>query len=199
MDRRLTGRRLTDRRGLLRAGLVAGLAAPLGLRAAHAAAPLERLLGSYVGVARVEDGEGRPLEQRDLDLSIEPFRRTGFRLRTISVTLVKGRRDLPGVVRREGESLFVPAARRPYFVEFRDPSLFRQREEFQPMAGDPVRWASVDEDGLHVYAFVLLEDGSFELQITHRRPTADGLDIGFVRMIDGAVLRRVVGRAVRVR
>ncbi len=184
-----------DRRGLLLALAAAAFAG----HPVRAEGPLDRLFGVFVGVARVEDGEGRAIEQRDLDLTIEPFRRTGFRLRTISVTLVDGRRDLPGVVRREGESLFVPAQRRPYFVEFRDPNLFRQREEFQPMAGDPVRWAVADGEGLHVYAFVLLEDGRFELQVTHRRPTADGLDLAFARIVEGVVQRRVVGRAVRVR
>jgi hypothetical protein len=184
-----------DRRSLLLALATAALTA----RPARAQGPLDRLFGVFVGVARVEDGDGRIVEQRDLDLTIEPFRRTGFRLRTISVTLVDGRRDLPGVVRREGESLFVPAQRRPYFVEFRDPNLFRQREEFQPMAGDPVRWAAADEEGLHVYAFVLLEDGRFELQVTHRRPTAEGLDLAFARIVEGIVQRRVIGRAVRVR
>jgi len=183
-----------DRRGLLLGGACALLVRP-----AAAESPLERLFGVYVGTARVEDGEGRPLEQRDLDLTIEPFRRTGFRLRTINVSLVDGRRDLPGVVRREVESIFVPAQRRPYFVEFRDPSLFRPREELQPMAGDPVRWAVVDAEGLHVYAFVLLEDGRFELQEAHREPTTDGLALRFLRNLDGVVVRRVVGRVVRVR
>lgn len=183
-----------DRRGLLLALAAAALAG----RPARAESPLQAVFGVFVGVARVEDGEGRSIEQRDLDLTIEPFRRTGFRLRTISVTLVDGRRDLPGVVRRESESLFVPDQRRPYFVEFRDQNLFRPREELQPMAGDPVRWAVADAEGLHVYAFVLLEDGRFELQVTHRRPTADGLDLVFARIVEGVVQRRVVGRAVRV-
>lgn len=183
-----------DRRGLLLA-----TSALLLVRPAAAQGGLERLFGIYVGTARVEDGEGRPVEQRDLDLSIEPFRRTGFRLRSITVSLVDGRRDVPGVVRREGESLFVPAPRRPYFVEFRDPNLFRPREEFQPMAGDPVRWAVVDGEGLHTYGFVLLEDGRFELQETRRMPTADGLELRFLRNVDGEIVRRVIGRAVRVR
>lgn len=184
-----------DRRGLLLALTAAALAG----RPARAEGPLEAVFGVFVGVARVEDGYGRTIEQRDLDLTIAPFRRTGFRLRTISVTLVDGRRDLPGVVRRESEGLFVPARGRPYFVEFRDPSPFRPREELQPMAGDPVRWAVADADGLHVYAFVLLEDGRYELQVTHRRPSADGLELAFARIVEGVVERRVVGRAVRVR
>lgn len=183
-----------DRRGLLATAACALLSRPAAARS-----PLEELLGVYVGTARVEDGAGRIVEQRDLDFTVELFRRTGFRLRTISVSLVDGRRDVPGVARREGEVVFVPARGRPYFVEFRDPSLFRPREELQPMAGDPVRWAVVDGEGLHTYAFVLLEDGRFELQEAHRAPIPEGLALRFLRNLDGVVVRRVMGRAVRVR
>jgi len=183
-----------DRRGFLAAA--AGTLLP---RPAAARNPLDELLGVYVGTARVEDGEGRTVEQRDLDFTIEPFRRTGFRLRTISVSLVGGRRDVPGVTRREVEVVFVPSRGRPYYVEFRDQSVFRPREELQPMAGDPVRWAVVDAAGLHTFAFVLLEDGRFELQEAHREPIPEGLALRFLRNLDGVVVRRVIGRAVRVR
>ncbi|MCS6781054.1 MAG: hypothetical protein NZ555_15285 [Geminicoccaceae bacterium] len=181
-----------------RAWLALALQAPLALRSAIArVVPADPLFGAYVGTASVLDESGQVVEERDLDLSIEPFRRTGLRLRTISVSLVDGRRDRPGVVRRESETRFLPASGRPYLVEDREPGLFRQREELQPMAGDPVRWAVVDTDGLHVYAFVLLEDGRYELQVAHRRPTAEGLELDFLRIVDGRVVRRARGRMVR--
>ncbi|MCS6879180.1 MAG: hypothetical protein N2038_06860 [Geminicoccaceae bacterium] len=163
-----------------------------------AESPLQRVFGTWVGSAELFDETGALLEQRDLDLLVEPFRRSGFRLRTISVTLVGGRRDRPGVVRRETEVAFVPAGDRPYFVEERGSNPFREREELQAMAGDPVRWAVVDDQGLHLYAFVLLEDGRFELQVTHRRPTPEGLELDFVRIRDGRVVRRARGRLIRV-
>ncbi len=49
-----------DRRGLLLA-----TSALLLVRPAAAQGGLERLFGIYVGTARVEDGEGRPVEQRE--------------------------------------------------------------------------------------------------------------------------------------
>ncbi len=185
-----------QRRGLL---LFAGLGALAAVAPARGESALERLLGIYVGTARVEDARGELVEKRDLDVTIAPFRRTGFRLHTITVSLVDGRRDVPGVVRRESETRFLPAAGRPYFVEVRDPGPFRPREEFQPMAGDPVRWAVVDAEGLHTFAFVLLDDGRFELQVSHRLPIPGGLELRFVRLLDGQPVRRVVGRVVRVR
>lgn len=159
---------------------------------------LARFFGAYVGTATLVDEESGRLEERDLDLLIAPFRRFGFRLRTISVTLVEGRRDRPGVVRRESEAAFVPAQGRPYFVEERSFSPFRAREELQPMAGDPVRWATVDETGLHLWAFVLLEDGRYELQATHRYLVPDGLELAFARFVEGRRVRHGRGRLVRV-
>lgn len=181
-----------------RAWLALALQAPLAIRSAigQGLGP-ERLFGAYVGTASVLDEAGRVVEERDLDLVIEPFRRTGLRLRAVSVSLVDGRRDRPGVVRRESETRFLPASGRPYLVEDREPGPFRQREELQAMAGDPVRWAVVDAGGLHVYAFVLLEDGRYELQVAHRRPTPDGLELDFLRILDGRVVRRAIGRMVR--
>ena len=68
------------------------------------------------------------------------------------------------------------------------------------MRGDPVRWASLDGDRLHVYAFVVAEDGTYELQIYDRVLTEKGIDIEFQRIVDDEVLRRITGthRARRV-
>jgi hypothetical protein len=52
-------------------------------------------------------------------------------------------------------------------------------------------------DSLTVYSFVILEDGRYELQAYERRRTADGLDLAFERIVDGTVVRRMSGHAVR--
>jgi hypothetical protein len=60
-------------------------------------------------------------------------------------------------------------ARTELFVEVRVTSPFlSQREEIAPMAGDPVRWAKLDEEGLHVFSFVVLPNGRYELQVYTR-------------------------------
>ncbi len=93
--------------------------------------------------------------------------------------------------------VFEPSGGQGFFVEARTLSPFAQREEMAPMAGDPVRWARLDAEGLHVLSFVVLPDGRYELQSYTRRLTDDGLDLAFERVVDGETQRRIDGRAVR--
>lgn len=162
-----------------------------------AAASLADYFGSYVGVAEVRDAADRVAETRHMDIEITAFRRTGFMIRWVNVTLVDGRRDLPGVQRRLAEVTFEPRGRTGMFVEVPAANPFVQREEITPMAGDPLRWAKLDDAGLHVFSFVVLSNGRYELQTYTRRLTDVGLDLDFERVVDGNTLRRIDGRTVR--
>jgi hypothetical protein len=164
-----------------------------GLRAAPN--DLKPFFGTYVGVATVEDADGE-VHHRDMDVVIQPYQ-DGFRVDWINVTLVNGRRDLPGVERRVQSALFEPIEDRDMYVEVEPENLFQERKETQPMRGDPVRWASIDGPRMHVYAFEVLEDGTYELQIYDRILTDKGLDIHFQRIDDGKVMRRITGHTVR--
>jgi hypothetical protein len=178
---------------------LAPLALVLGMACADGAsgASLEPFFGSYVGVAKVENLEGGEVRRRDMDIVIEPYQEGGFRIHWVNVTLVDGQRAVPGVERRVQTVLFEPAEERDFFVEVQEGNPFRTRDETQPMRGDPVRWASLDDQGLHVYSFLVLEDGRYELQIYDRRLTDIGIDIRFQRIIDGAVVRRITGTTAR--
>jgi hypothetical protein len=101
------------------------------------------------------------------------------------------------VERRVQTVLFEPAEDRAFFVEVQEGNPFREREETRPMRGDPVRWASLDDQGLHVYSFVVLEDGSYELQIYDRTLTDIGIDISFRRILDGRTVRQISGTTAR--
>jgi hypothetical protein len=158
---------------------------------------LKPFFGSYVGVATVEDTKTGEIGQRDMDIVIQPYRDGGFRIDWINVTLVDGRRDLPGVERRVQSALFEPIEDRDMYVEVAAENLFQEREETQPMRGDPVRWASIDGPRMHVYAFEVLEDGTYELQIYDRVLTEKGIDIAFQRIVDGEVMRRISGTTAR--
>src|SRR5262249_22170185 len=114
-----------------------------------------------------------------------------------NVTLVDGRRDVPGVRRRPAASIFVPAKDRGFFVESSGFNPFQLRDEVAPLKGDAIRWAALDREGLHVYVFVVLEDGRYEMQTYTRRLTDTGLELSFERVVDGKVERRMSGRAVR--
>ena len=118
-------------------------------------------------------------------------------IRWVNVTLVDGRRDLPGVERRIAEVVFEPRDGSDFFTEGRTVDPFSSREEIAPLAGDPVLWAKLDDDGLHVFSFVVLPDGAFELHTYTRRLTEVGLDLFFERVVDNVVMRRVEGRTVR--
>jgi hypothetical protein len=177
-----------------RAVLIAlALVAPAGARAAS----LEPFFGTYVGVAEVKDIAKGDVRQRDMDIMIEPYKQGGFKIQWVNVSLVDGKRAVRGVERRVQTVLFEPAEDRDFFVEVAENNPFREREETRPMRGDPVRWASLDDQGLHVYSFVVLEDGRYELQVYDRALTDIGLDIKFQRIVDDEVVREITGSTAR--
>jgi hypothetical protein len=169
------------------------LAAPAG---AHAAS-LEPFFGTYVGVAEVKDIAKGDVRQRDMDILIEPYKEGGFKIQWVNVSLIDGKRAVRGVERRVQTVLFEPAEERGFFVEVAEGNPFREREETRPMRGDPVRWASLDDQGLHVYSFVVLEDGRYELQVYDRTLTDIGLDIKYQRIVDDEVVREITGTTAR--
>ena len=173
--------------------LTAGLAAPAGASGAS----LEPFFGTYVGVAEVQDLKRGDVRERDMDIVIEPYKKGGFKIHWVNVSLVDGKRAVPGVERRVQTVLFEPAQDRGFFVEVAEDNPFRERGETRPMRGDPVRWASLDDQGLHVYSFVVLEDGRYELQIYDRTLTDIGLDIRFQRIVDGELVREITGTTAR--
>jgi hypothetical protein len=179
---------------ILAAALVLAAAA-----AAHAAGSpaLEAYFGSYVGRAVERDSAGEVREERDIDIVIRPYKQGGFEIEWVNVTLVGGRRDVPGVKRRPAASLFVPSEDRDFFVESPGFNPFKLREDVTAMEGGAVRWAALDENGLHVYAFVVLEDGRYEMATYTRRLNETGIELEFERVVDGLPVRRLTGRAVR--
>jgi hypothetical protein len=178
--------------------LLAALAMPLPALAADPAPTLKPMLGVYLGRATVKDLVTQATEERDIDVEVTPFDRDGFRIRWVNVTLVDGRRNLPGVKRRVSELTFKPAKGRNFFVEVPQASVFAEREEVQPMGGDPVRWAVQDAAGLHVHSFVILGDGRYELQTYSRKRTDTGIVLHYERVVDGKLVRTIDGQAVRV-
>jgi hypothetical protein len=158
----------------------------------------EPFLGVYVGTADVFDGTTVE-ERRDMDIVIEPTDGDGFTIRWVNVTLVDGRRDVPGVQRRVEELTLVPDDDRPgIWREETRRSIFQGRREVHPMEGDAIRWARFKEGRLGVYSMVVLEDGRYALQSYDRILTEEGMDISFVSLVDGVVVRRIAGRTVRV-
>ena len=181
------------------AWVVLGVGIALALPAAAAdPPPLKELMGVYLGRATVKDLSTNQTEERDIDIEITPFERTGFRIRWVNVTLVDGRRNVPGVKRRVSELAFRPAKGHSFFVEAPRVDVFTEREELTPMGGDPIRWAVHDAAGLHVYSLSILDDGRYELQTYTRKRAGGGIDLRYERVVDGKLLRTIEGRAVKI-
>lgn len=191
----MTGRR----HGL---GVRAAAALLLGLflvsAPACAEAPVQPFTGTYVGRAEVFGPDGEVVHQRDIVVEIEPAERDGFTIRWSNVTLVDGRRDVPGVERHVGEASFVPGDEPGIFVQHTRGSVFEERRDMNYIGGDPLRWASISNGRLGMYSMVIYEDGSFELQSYIRTLTDTGLSLHFERLENGVVTRTGTGQAVRV-
>lgn len=176
---------------LLAAGLRPGAAGAVDAR-------VTPFLGTFVGTAEVTDETGAVVEQREMDIIIEEGESNGFVITWVNVTLVDGRRDVPGITRRVQRIVLRPGKQDGVYVEDLRGSMFESRRNLDFVAGDPVRWADVRGDRLGVYSLVLLEDGRYELQRYERVLTETGLDITYERIVEGVVTRRITGRAVRV-
>lgn len=161
------------------------------------AAELEDYFGTYVGVAEVAPLDGGGGEERHIDITISRYKDKGFRIEWIAVSLVDGRRDVPGVERQKHEVLFEPGDRGCCYVQVGKYDPFREREALKPMLGEPVRWAVLDDNGLQIYSFAILEQGAYELQSYNRSLTDVGIDLLYELVEDGVVKRRVTGHTVR--
>lgn len=167
-------------------------------RPASADQDVERFYGTYVGSATVYDADGTVVEERDMDIVVQEAKRGGLALTWTNVTLVDGRRDVPGVQRRVDTLTLVPGDDLDIYLEDTRGSLFERRRDVDAMDGDAVRWARIDNGRLGVFSLVITEDGGYELQSYERILTDIGIDIDFRRIIDGQVVRRIEGTTVRV-
>lgn len=161
------------------------------------ASDLSPFIGNYVGQATTENLITDEKQQRDLDITVAPYRSQGLRVDWITVGLVDGRRDVPGVKRWSQSAIFEYAAEEGFMVEVGRSDVFQESEATVPIAGDPVRWSRVDGNTLHTCSFMVLEDGRYELHVYKRILTDIGMDIHFERIVDGKTVRRVTGTTAR--
>jgi hypothetical protein len=185
---------------LARTVLLVNLAAAVPAFAADPDAYLRRFFGTYVGQAEEVTLDDQVRVERDVDLTISPKGKDGLLLTWTNVTLVKGRRDVPGVQRRTDEMWLVPAPGRGFYHARAAYDPFSERRPLDAIAGgDPVRWGTMSDNSLQVYSFVILDDGRYELQIYVRALTSDGLSLDWKRYMDGELVAHMTGTLVRTR
>lgn len=155
---------------------------------------IEEFFGAYVGDAMIEG----TMQFRDIIVSIEPIR-NGFSIYTSTVIRtgpkraardVKWRAETQSFVQTDVPHVYQPMVRKSMFTEKRDPDL---------MAGDTLAWANIRGHTLGVYAMNVLEDGHYELRVFERILTDLGMDISFVRYIDGLPVRELKGTLARTK
>lgn len=161
------------------------------------AADLKRFLGTFVGRAQEAGSTAGPREERDIDLVIGPEGKSGLALSWTNVTLVEGRRDVPGVKRRADEIRLVPAPGREFYLARGAYDPFSEKRAPDLLAGDALRWATISDREIKVYSLEILDDGRYELQAYTRSITGDGLALEWHRTVDGERIRHMMGKLVR--
>ena len=160
---------------------------------------LARFFGSYVGSGTAERSNEKAVEQRDLDVTIQPYKDNGFTLKWITVMRAgDGDRASEGVKRRAIDESFIPYPdRKGVYIDAPSGGLFSKAELPNPLKGEPMRWAAITGDTMTVYSMAITDTGASELQVYHRTLTAKGMSVAFMRMHDEEVLVRLTGDLVK--
>lgn len=187
-------------KSLLIVTLVAALL-PFGANLARAAESVEKFYGSYVGSGTATLLAEKKTEQRDLDVTIEAFKGNGFTVKWITVVRgPDGQRVSDDVKRREVVEDFIPLEGKDnVYVLAPKGGLFQKAELPNPLRGEPMRWAKVENGALTVYSMAIGENGGSELQVYRRSLTDSGMDISFLRMRDETVEVKMEGKLARAK
>ena len=157
--------------------------------------------GTYVGSGVAENIEKGTTEQRDLDVTIEPYKKDGFTVKWVTVVLgPTGKRTGEDVKRREVKENFLPLSdRENVYVLAPRGGMFKEAELPNPLLGGPALWATVERDAISLYSMAIDDEGATELQIYRRTLTEKGLDMSFLRMLNEKVQVRMTGTLVKAK
>lgn len=147
------------------------------------AAEIKNFFGEYVGEATVEkQGEQ---SMRDLHVKITPHKKA-FTVRWASVK--RGSKDMD---RKEFNVHFRPSPRDNMYASSMRSDLFGNPVALDPMSGDPYFWATLHGDTLSVYALLITDDGSYDMQVYHRTLVPGGLELEYSRLHEEEVTTTV--------
>jgi hypothetical protein len=174
--------------------VVAAFALSLATSAASAA-DLEDFFGEWQGVEVSVDGPGPSLKlsPTDLDTSIAE-QDGGFRIRSLSVT----RQPDGGLAARPLDAVFAPTGTAGVFAY--EPaagsllsSLFADPTTGNPLEGDTLLWARLEDSALHVYSLAIDDQGGLALEHSTGRLTKDGMTTRFVLRLENEQIVTVEG------
>ncbi|MCP4318497.1 MAG: hypothetical protein GY789_21380 [Hyphomicrobiales bacterium] len=153
--------------------------------------PIEDFFGRYIGKTTVQaKGE---LVPRDLGVEIRP-QDNGFTVEWETV-----------ITRTDGSTkgtsykiLFQPTNRAPIYSSAMRVNVFGKLTPLDPLSGDPFVWGRITGDTLTVFALLITDEGSYEMQVYNRTLTDSGMDLVFSRVRDGEKLKEIRGILTRI-
>ncbi|NKB59921.1 MAG: hypothetical protein GKS00_26725 [Alphaproteobacteria bacterium] len=153
---------------------------------------IEDFYGEYAG--RSVSASADSLKTRDINVEIKSIRH-GFNVAWTTVTLRKGAK----------------ATRKSYSIDFRKTKrggiyqsvmrkdVFGNRAPNDPMKGDPYVWSRIRGDTLSVYALIVTDEGSYDMQVYNRTLTANGMALDFKRFLEGQEVKSITGELQRIK
>ena len=162
---------------------------------AHAVAgdfsELEPFYGTYRGMSISTTEVG--LDRRDLDVKITPTD-GGFQ---VQWTTIKLHRD--GRTKRKSYAIgFRSSKRHNIYTSAMKRNKFGAAVPLNPMLGEPYVWARLEGRTLTVYALMITDTGTYEIQVYERTLRDDGLDLVFNRYREDIHLKAITGRLDRI-
>lgn len=148
------------------------------------AASFDAFVGKYTGSAtQLVEGE---MKLRDMNVSISPTKK-GFQVIWASTAKKNDGR----LKKRQYTINFVESERPDIFASAMRVNIFGGTEALDPMQGDPFVWARIHDNVLTIYALIILENGSYEMQTYDRKLVDEGLELIFRRHRDGVELKKI--------
>lgn len=153
---------------------------------------IEDFYGEYRG--RSVSDSGDKLDTRDINVEIKEIRR-GFNVAWTTVTFRKG-----GKASRKSYTIdFRKTKRDGIFQSAMRKDVFGNQTPNDPMKGDPYVWARVRGDTLSVYALIVTNDGSYDMQVYSRTLIPNGMTLQFTRYLEGEEVKSISGELQRIK
>ncbi len=152
---------------------------------------IEKFFGHFEGSGISENADSIyfAVSVRDLNIKISPAANGGFTLDWTTVTREKGDPNNPKVKRKQAALTFYPSGK---------PGVYKSDNPGDPIDGAPIWWSRVDEDSLYTYRMQIMEDGAWRVQKYIRTVSGAGMSLIFESIEDGAQVRQVKARLVKV-